>query len=735
MNVWVYDVFLWVFTIIIDLFFREIHPRSSWKIPDQGPVIFVCAPHANQFVDPLIVMRVVKKEKKRRIHVLTAEKSMKRSFVGRMAALTGAVPVGRAMDLTKPAPGKIYLPRPINDPCIIHGSGVNFQDKAFEAGGLLVLPQINGIAASAEIKEIRGPEEIVLKRPFKGGVALQQLTGRNDMTEDGEFVNAAEARDGPAEGHEGTNFKVAPKLNQQGVYDRVHDVLHKNGTIGIFPEGGSHDRTELLPLKAGVAIMALGTLAEFPECNLKIIPVGMNYFHAHKFRSRAVIEFGTPLEVSPDLVEMYKGGDRRDAIASVLETVRQGLMAVTVTAPDYETLMLTQAVRRLYNTKGKDLPLGRIVELNRRLAQGYAKYKDDPRVSGLKADVIDYNKKLLALNMRDHQVSYGKKRWINIFFLLIYRLGKIISLTALVAPGALLFSLVFLFGKIISIKKSREALAASTVKIEAKDVLATWKILVALAVAPLSYLWWITIFTYWYKQNGIQGYFAPGWPTSLVVTIQMVVYPCICYSSLRFGEVGMDIVKSLWPLFNMLLPGTNGQMIKLQKRRSVLAERVNALINELGPEMYEDFEAKRIISGEMPRTPGGREAAKDSYFSDATSPTSERPPSSHLPRNESFGDLNNTDFFSTRPSTPKKSRSRTSSTGGFKIMPFSTIDGKSSLKEVNRGIKEAMKMRGRRRSSAAGVGEGYESSESGTSEGSEGRGWEGEGLQMTKKNR
>ncbi len=48
MNKLVYDVWLWTFTILIDLFFREIHPRSSWKIPRKGPVLFVAAPHANQ---------------------------------------------------------------------------------------------------------------------------------------------------------------------------------------------------------------------------------------------------------------------------------------------------------------------------------------------------------------------------------------------------------------------------------------------------------------------------------------------------------------------------------------------------------------------------------------------------------------------------------------------------------------------------------------------------------------
>ena len=45
---WIYDLILWTLSILIDLFFREVHPRGSWKIPRRGPVIFVVAPHANQ---------------------------------------------------------------------------------------------------------------------------------------------------------------------------------------------------------------------------------------------------------------------------------------------------------------------------------------------------------------------------------------------------------------------------------------------------------------------------------------------------------------------------------------------------------------------------------------------------------------------------------------------------------------------------------------------------------------
>lgn len=49
---WVYDMILWGMSVLVVLFFREVHPRGSWKIPRKGPVIFVAAPHANQVRNP-----------------------------------------------------------------------------------------------------------------------------------------------------------------------------------------------------------------------------------------------------------------------------------------------------------------------------------------------------------------------------------------------------------------------------------------------------------------------------------------------------------------------------------------------------------------------------------------------------------------------------------------------------------------------------------------------------------
>ena len=300
-------------------------------------------------------MRVVRTEAKRRIAFLIAEKSMRQKPIGSLARAAGAVPVGRAMDSTKPGKGAIYLPDPENDPTLVRGVGTQF-DKEAEVGGLLALPLFEGSAASADIAEILGPEEIRLKKEFKGEVALKQLTGKG--LESGESKLDGMVTNGRRY-YQGTTYKVAPKIDQTKVYDAVFHRLNEGGCVGIFPEGGSHDRTELLPLKglhyflplivlkhctdlsvAGVAIMALGSLAANPDSGLKIVPCGMNYFHAHKFRSRAVVEFGTPVEVPSELVDLYRSGERREAIKQLLNIIYQALVAVTVTSPDYDTLMV-----------------------------------------------------------------------------------------------------------------------------------------------------------------------------------------------------------------------------------------------------------------------------------------------------------------------------------------------------------------------------------------------------------
>ena len=82
-----FDIALFFWRIIINLFFREIRPRSSWRVPREGPVIFVAAPHHNQFLDPLLLASEVRRASGRRVAFLIAEKSIKRRFIGAAARI------------------------------------------------------------------------------------------------------------------------------------------------------------------------------------------------------------------------------------------------------------------------------------------------------------------------------------------------------------------------------------------------------------------------------------------------------------------------------------------------------------------------------------------------------------------------------------------------------------------------------------------------------------------------
>ncbi|KAI0133609.1 hypothetical protein BJ170DRAFT_169256 [Xylariales sp. AK1849] len=729
MSNWKYDVFGWFMSVLIDLFFREVSHRGSWYVPRKGPVLFIAAPHHNQFVDGITLQRTLRVEAKRRVSLLIAQKSV-HGFVGWGSRQTGSVPVGRAQDSAKPAKGTVYLPDPINNPNLVRGIGTDFERQA-ELGGMIFLPSVKGLSGSSvDIAEIVGPEEIRTKRAFKGKVPMRQLTGREDIDEDGKFTNKAVK--GPKDGYAGTKFKLAPHIDQTQVYQAVFDRLKTGGCVGIFPEGGSHDRTELLPLKAGVAIMALGTLAQDPDCGLTIVPVGMNYFHAHKFRSRAVVEFGAPFAVPRDIVTKYQNNERREAIGTLLDMCTVALNTVTVSAPDYDTLMCIQAARRLYMT-GKKLPLSHVVELNRKLSKGFSKFKDDPRIINLLDNVKDYNQQLRYLNIKDHQVESAKRSLPTVVFLLLIRLAKLAVLSIGVVPGLVLFAPVFIVSKVISIQKAKTALAGSSVKIAGRDVMATWKLLVAIGFAPVLYNFYCIILAY----TRAWGH-APDWlPWYAIFPLGWIVFPFITFAALRFGEIGMDIVKSLRPLVLCLSPTSNYNIQRLRERRAHLANEVVQVINDLGPDMYDDFERSRVVKD--PAFPGGTTSIPDlaNLGSDVSSPVGfESPPmlsrknttasSRAIPRNESFSNIGAIGMFATRPPSRGDSRSRSSSSGGgfggagFPISGFTTLDSKEGFDEASSKIRQAMAERGqmrRRKSNHASDGE-FEDRDNSSQEGS-----------------
>lgn len=239
----------------------------------------------------------------------------------------GPVPVARSADYAKAGSGRIVLSD--SSPLIVTGISTKFLAEV-KPRSQLVLPKSAGYA-SASVKEVVSDTEIHLASEFV-------VPGKDGSTN----VKASSRVRTESESKDGLEYKVLPHVDQEDTFGAVFERLRQGGCIGIFPEGGSHDRTDFLPLKAGFSLMALGAMALHPGLEVKLVPVGLSYFHPHKFRSRAVIEFGAPISVDHALVEMYKAGgsEKRKACGKLLEQVHDGLRAVTLRGPDWETMQV-----------------------------------------------------------------------------------------------------------------------------------------------------------------------------------------------------------------------------------------------------------------------------------------------------------------------------------------------------------------------------------------------------------
>lgn len=567
----VYELLNLFFWLIVVTYLREFRVRGLFNVPKDGPVIFVIAPHHSQFFDGAVVMTTIR-ETGRRPAFIIANKLYQLKFIGGLAKLMQAIPVERAQDVMKPQLGKIRVDP--HDPYKLIGEGTKFTHDV-EVKGLIGLP---GGLGTASVESIEDDTHLTLRKPFTN--LNPKLQAKADLLL-----------------AEGTLYKAAPHIDNHQVFENVFKHLAQGKTLGIFPEGGSHDRPDLLPLKPGVAIMALGTVATQLQAGItnpkpvKIVPMGLNYFHAHKFRLRAVVEFGTPITVTKEMAEDYIL-NLRDTTSKLLSQITYAMKEVVVACKDYDTLVALQAARRLFTLAQRELiPLPLVMEMNRRLIRGYEEHADEPDVIKLKRDVIAYNKRLMRLGLHDHQVELlTETNKIATLANLIGRFIKFFTFASLCMPGTIMFAPVFILGKIISQRKARQALAALTVKIKANDVIATWKVLVALGVAPILYVFYLVIGCYIISLYHIE-------PLALCPTVvQFVVCYAfallITYSLLRFGEVGVDYYKSLAPLFILLVLSSFGTKIitNLQRDRRNLLDQVQLFVAKYGPDMFDDFD-------------------------------------------------------------------------------------------------------------------------------------------------
>lgn len=192
------------------------------------------------------------------------------------------------------------------------------------------------------------------------------------------------------------------KVDNHEAFSALHAVLKKGGAFGIFPEGVSYTESELQPLKTGAARIALSAVRE--GIDVQLVPVGLSYRQRDHYRGRVLVQFGRAISLKAWLerrVTDEKARDEKAEAKALTADLDLALRALTLNAPDFDTLRVLDGVRRLYVPEERELSLGEEAEVTRRLVDHYQRKGDDPALRAFYDDVASYQALLDAMGLSD----------------------------------------------------------------------------------------------------------------------------------------------------------------------------------------------------------------------------------------------------------------------------------------------------------------------------------------------
>lgn len=192
-------------------------------------------------------------------------------------------------------------------------------------------------------------------------------------------------------------------------FEECRNLLADNKSILIFPEAICVQEKRLQPLKKGLSRIIFQTeeLFEFKK-NVWIVPVGLNYSDAKKFRSRLFINYGEPISV-----QKYEEQYKQDKVKTVNEFTRlleQKMTDLIITINNKENDQLVEGLIDIYLDdwmKGKGYNLNRVerkYQASKEIAEmiNYYDIENPILIKTLHEGLIAYLKQLRNLELRDH---------------------------------------------------------------------------------------------------------------------------------------------------------------------------------------------------------------------------------------------------------------------------------------------------------------------------------------------
>jgi len=145
----------------------------------------------------------------------------------------------------------------------------------------------------------------------------------------------------------------------------AHRVLAEGGVMAIFPEGISHDEPRLQPLKTGTARIVLDAERlhghERP-LGILIVPVGLVFERRDRFRSKALVVVGEPIDPERERQRCLAAVDeteQRAAVRDLTARIAAAIEEVTLNYESWEEARLVELGADLWDSRPTARPAGR----------------------------------------------------------------------------------------------------------------------------------------------------------------------------------------------------------------------------------------------------------------------------------------------------------------------------------------------------------------------------------------
>ena len=181
-------------------------------------------------------------------------------------------------------------------------------------------------------------------------------------------------------------------------------ALAHGEAVCLFPEGISHARGRLEPLRTGAARMVLESGSR--GTSVTIIPVGLNFERFTRFRSRVQAVFGRPFDA-----EDLRGLHETDPTAAVRELtgrIETKLRRLMVEAEPRHDLRLVERADRLYAAaRGAPSDPRERVERRRLIAAGMAtlRERNPEKLADIIGRVDQYDASLRRFGLHDRDID------------------------------------------------------------------------------------------------------------------------------------------------------------------------------------------------------------------------------------------------------------------------------------------------------------------------------------------